>query len=110
MFSPFSPPLKFVIIFASSRLQYRNILSRYLLTVKGEYEIIKMHNTNLILYDGYTFSHRGSSYYRNYYCSQKISKKCKAKLKIAKDGTLEWVYNMHTHDRPMINRKDVKKP
>uniref|UniRef100_A0A2H1VAY7 SFRICE_019322 n=1 Tax=Spodoptera frugiperda TaxID=7108 RepID=A0A2H1VAY7_SPOFR len=74
----------------------------------GEYNVIENYKNKVILYQGFTYAQRGSSCL-NYYCSQKDSKHCRAKLKLTKEGALQWVYDDHSHPKPIVHRsKDGK--
>lgn len=49
------------------------------------------------MYKNYTFAQNKNS--RNYYCS-KISNGCKAKIKLAEDGKIDFTVDIHSHEPP----------
>lgn len=65
------------------------------------YEIFDLHGKPILVYKNYMYSVLGSAL-RNCHCSKKSAYKCKAKLKLNKDGHIIRVNGVHNHPPNII--------
>lgn len=68
------------------------------------YEKIIVDGKSLIFYNNYTFSKQGDRKARNHYCSQRISRKCKARIALKKTMEIKFADISHSHAPPVLQR------
>lgn len=65
--------------------------------------MITIKNKNVLLYKSFTYSKSGHTF-QHYYCSKKLTLKCKAKVKLDKEGKIEFVDDNHNHQPPKFHK------